>query len=187
MSLALSGLKTCAWAAALAIALGAAAAAMAAGRVPVPKVRPSTMAGVLASDPLGALLREQGLVGPADNLPVVIGLKLTENGKNSRFTLEFSDSVDVRAFTLAGPDRVVLDMPDVLWRMPDPTRPSGKGAVKAYRYGQFRKGNGRLSIDLNTPVKLVSIISCHCASERLSMDAKCPTPALATNTSSCPK
>ena len=126
---------------------------MAASRVPVPKMRPSNAAGALAADPLGALLQDQGLVGPADNLPVVIGLKLTESGKNSRFTIEFSDPVDVRAFTLAGPDRVVLDMPDVLWRMPDPTRPSGKGAVKAYRYGQFRKGNGRLIIDLNAPVK----------------------------------
>jgi len=136
------------------LGFGAAGFGFAATPVPRPKPLPALSAAAAAADPLGALLQEQGLVGPASNLPVVIGLKLTENGKNSRFTLEFSDPVDVRAFTLAGPDRVVLDMPDVLWRMPDPTRPNGKGAVRAYRYGQFRKGNARLIVDLNAAVKV---------------------------------
>jgi N-acetylmuramoyl-L-alanine amidase len=49
---------------------------------------------------------------------------------------------------------VVVDMPEVLWRMPEDARPSGKGAVKSYRYGQFRKGNSRLVADLNAPMKV---------------------------------
>src|ERR1051326_9121401 len=151
MSLVLSGrkLRSCAvWIPSWALAQ----AGWAAAPVPVPKPHPAATAA--AADPLGALLQEQGLIEPAANLPVVIGLKLNETGKNSRFTLEFSDPVDVRVFPLAGPNRVVLDMPDVLWRMPDPTRPSGKSTVSAYRYGQFRKGNARLIVDLNTPVKI---------------------------------
>jgi N-acetylmuramoyl-L-alanine amidase len=140
------------WAAALILGFALAQGALAGPPIPVPKPQPLATAAI-ASDPIGALMQQQGLAGSPTNLPVVIGLKLIENGNNSRFTLEFSDPVDVRMFTLAGPDRVVLDMPDVLWRMPDPTRPSGKGLVKAYRYGQFRKGNARLIVDLNGPVK----------------------------------
>ncbi len=152
MNLVLSGRKfrLCALVAA-ALALAQTGSAATSKPAPKPQLRPAAPASV--SDPLGALLQEQGLVGSSANLPVAIGLKLSETGKASRFTLEFSDPVDVRVFTLSAPDRVVLDMPDVLWRMPDPTRPSGKGAVKAYRYGQFRKGNARLIVDLNGPVK----------------------------------
>ena len=148
-----SGHKALSRGACLILGLVLAGTAFAGTPIPVRKPQPPAPSPAVSADPIGALLREQGLAGPAANLPVVIGLTLNENGKNSRFTLEFSDPVDARAFTLAGPDRVILDMPDVLWRMPDPTRPSGKGAVKAYRYGQFRKGNARLIIDLNAPVK----------------------------------
>jgi N-acetylmuramoyl-L-alanine amidase len=153
MNLVPSGHRALTRGACLILGLVLAGTAFAATPIPVPKPQPPAPSPAVSADPIGALLREQGLAGPAANLPVVIGLTLNENGKNSRFTLEFSDPVDARAFTLAGPDRVILDMPDVLWRMPDPTRPSGKGAVKAYRYGQFRKGNARLIIDLNAPVK----------------------------------
>jgi N-acetylmuramoyl-L-alanine amidase len=106
------------------------------------------------ADPIGALLARQGLAGPAANIPMVIGLKLGESAARSRFTMELSDPVDVRIFTLTNPNRVVIDMPDVQWRMPDAARPTGKAAVKSYRYGQFRKGNGRFIVDLNMPVKV---------------------------------
>jgi N-acetylmuramoyl-L-alanine amidase len=68
--------------------------------------------------------------------------------------VEISDPVTLRAFTLANPNRVVLDMPAVQWHLGDAPRPSGNGAVRAYRYGQFRSGNSRFVIDLNKPVAL---------------------------------
>ena len=65
--------------------------------------------------------------------------------------IELSDPVNLRAFALANPDRVVIDMPEVSWRLGAPPRPSGFGAIKSYRYGQFRAGNSRMVIDLNQP------------------------------------
>ena len=105
-------------------------------------------------DPIGALLAEQALKGAQSSAPVVIGLKLNETPQRTRFALELSDPVDVRVYTLINPNRVVIDMPDVLWRAGDDARPSGRRAVKSYRYGQFRKGNFRFVVDLNTPVKV---------------------------------
>jgi N-acetylmuramoyl-L-alanine amidase len=105
-------------------------------------------------DPIGTLLAEKVLKGEQSSLPVVIGLKLEETAQRTRFALELSDPVDVRAYTLANPNRVVIDMPDVLWRAADATRPSGRRSIKSYRYGQFRKGNFRFIIDLNSPVKV---------------------------------
>jgi N-acetylmuramoyl-L-alanine amidase len=69
--------------------------------------------------------------------------------------VELSDPVEFRVFTLANPDRVVIDMPEVLWRLQATDRPTGKGAVKSYRYGLFRPGDSRFVIDLNAPVSAV--------------------------------
>ena len=105
-------------------------------------------------DPIGALLAEKVLKGEPSSLPVVIGLMLEETAQRTRFALELSDPVDVRAYTLVNPNRVVIDMPDVLWRAAEAARPSGRRSVKSYRYGQFRKGNFRFIVDLNGPVKV---------------------------------
>jgi N-acetylmuramoyl-L-alanine amidase len=88
----------------------------------------------------------------AASVPVVIGARVGEQPDRTRFVIELSDPVDLRVFTLTNPDRVVVDMPEVLWRLQASDRPSGSGAVRAYRYGLFRPGDSRFVIDLNRPV-----------------------------------
>ena len=83
---------------------------------------------------------------------MVMSARIGEHDDRTRLVIELSDPVNLRTFTLAGPDRVVVDMPQVAWRLGEPPRPSGSGQVKSYRYGLFRKGNSRMVIDLNRPV-----------------------------------
>jgi N-acetylmuramoyl-L-alanine amidase len=135
------------------VALLAGLAADAAAQ-PLPRLSPRSLQASGSADPIGALLKQQGLDQPPSALPVVLGVKLTESTGRARFAVELSDPVDVRSFTLTNPNRVVIDMPEVLWRIGDEARPSGKGAVRSYRYGLFRKGNSRFVVDLNTPVKV---------------------------------
>ena len=138
-----------AWgAAALTLASGLAAAPAPVRPVPPAKTAPD------ANDPIGALLARQAASDPRSSFPVVIGLSLIEGAAATRFAVELSDPVDVRVYTLTSPNRVVIDMPDVLWRAPDDARPSGRRLVKSYRYGQFRKGDFRFVIDLNAPAKV---------------------------------
>lgn len=92
---------------------------------------------------------------PAEGpLPIVMGARIGEHEDRTRFVVEMSDPVPMRVFTLADPDRVVIDMPAVQWHLDGPPRPSGFGAVKSYRYGLFRSGNSRFVIDLNKPMKV---------------------------------
>jgi N-acetylmuramoyl-L-alanine amidase len=70
----------------------------------------------------------------------------------TRLVIELSDPVNLRAFSLANPNRVILDMPEVAWRMGAPPVPTG--LIKAYRFGLFRTGNSRMVIDLNRPARL---------------------------------
>lgn len=85
-------------------------------------------------------------------VPLVMNVRIGEHRNSTRFVVELSDPVKLRVFTLANPDRVVIDMPQVLWRIQGPQRPSGNGAIKSYRYGLFRPGDSRFVIDLNAPV-----------------------------------
>ena len=91
---------------------------------------------------------------PQGPLPVVMSARIGEHDDRTRLVIELSDPVNLRSFALANPDRVVIDMPEVTWRLGAPPRPSGFGSVKSYRYGQFRAGNSRMVIDLNQPVSV---------------------------------
>lgn len=90
---------------------------------------------------------------------LAMGLTIQQSGKGRmRFVLELSDPVPVRAFTLKAPNRVVIDMPAVEWRLATPPRPAPDGVIRAYRYGLFRPGNSRFVIDLNRPVSLAEAL-----------------------------
>ena len=85
-------------------------------------------------------------------LPVIINARIGEHPDGTRFVIEVSDPLKLRVFTLANPNRVVIDMPEVLWRLKEADKPTGLAAVKSYRYGLFRPGDSRFVIDLNSPV-----------------------------------
>ncbi len=91
---------------------------------------------------------------PQGPLPIVMSARIGEHEDRTRLVIELSDPVNLRAFALNNPDRVVIDMPQVSWRLGAPPRPSGFGSVKSYRYGEFRAGNSRMVIDLNSPVSV---------------------------------
>ena len=84
--------------------------------------------------------------------PVVMSVRIGEHADRTRFVIELSDPVKLRVFTLANPNRVVIDMPAMLWRLNGPQKPTGNGAIHSYRYGLFRPGNARIVIDLNMAV-----------------------------------
>jgi N-acetylmuramoyl-L-alanine amidase len=91
---------------------------------------------------------------PKGPLPIVMSARIGEHDDRTRLVLELSDPVNLRTFVLANPDRVVIDMPEVAWKLGAPPRPSGYGAIKGYRYGLFRAGNSRMVLDLNRPVSV---------------------------------
>jgi N-acetylmuramoyl-L-alanine amidase len=84
--------------------------------------------------------------------PVIIDARISEHPDRTRFVVEISDPVKVRIFTLANPDRAVIDIPEALWRARAAERPGGQGAIAEYRYGVFRPGDSRFVIDLRRPV-----------------------------------
>jgi N-acetylmuramoyl-L-alanine amidase len=100
----------------------------------------------------GALLL--GPAGAADDFPLATEVRLGGDDAQTRLVVDLSKKIDVRAFTLANPYRVVIDMPQVTFQFPARTGESGRGLIKAFRYGLVMPGGSRLVVDLARPARI---------------------------------
>jgi N-acetylmuramoyl-L-alanine amidase len=88
------------------------------------------------------------------NFPVASDARLAGDAKQTRFVLDLDKAVRFRAFTLADPYRVVLDIPQVNFQLRPGIGTSGRGLVKAFRYGLVMPGGSRMVFDLTGPAKI---------------------------------
>ena len=91
---------------------------------------------------------------PSDSLPVATDARLGGDETQTRFVMDFSRKIDLRAFTLADPYRVVVDIPQVVFQLPPKAGESGRGLIKAFRFGLVMQGGSRLVFDLAKPAKI---------------------------------
>jgi N-acetylmuramoyl-L-alanine amidase len=94
---------------------------------------------------------------PADafkDFPVASEVRLGGDETQTRMVVDFSQKIELRAFTLANPYRVIIDLPQVIFRLPPQTGESGRGLVKAFRYGLMMTGGSRIVIDLTRPARV---------------------------------
>ena len=76
----------------------------------------------------------------------------------TRMVVELSAKVPYRIFALQDPYRIVIDLPEVEWKIPEsPRHPSG-GIISSYRFGLFQAGNSRLVVDIERPARLINHI-----------------------------
>lgn len=80
--------------------------------------------------------------------------RLAGDDQRTRLIIDLSRPVEFRAFTLANPYRVILDLPDVVFALPQASGSGRRGLVAAYRYGTFAPGKGRMVLDLAEPVSI---------------------------------
>src|SRR3954471_9153977 len=88
---------------------------------------------------------------PAEAKPAVTGAKLGVEPNLTRVELALSESAEYRIFTLAAPNRIVIDMSEVAWKVKDGKKLQGRGLVAALRYGSFKAGTSRIVLDLAAP------------------------------------
>lgn len=85
---------------------------------------------------------------------VATASRLAGDDQRTRLVVDLSDRVEFSVFTLAEPERVVVDLPKVHFQMSPAEGQTGKGLVSAYRYGLFAAGKSRIVIDVPGPVKV---------------------------------
>lgn len=69
----------------------------------------------------------------------------------TRVVVDVSEEMRFSLFSLAGPDRIIVDLPEVDWQLSREGLFGGGGIIKAMRYGLFQGGNSRMVLDLASP------------------------------------
>jgi N-acetylmuramoyl-L-alanine amidase len=89
-----------------------------------------------------------------DSFPVATDVRVGGDDAQTRFVMDLSRKVDLRAFTLADPYRVIVDLPQVTFQLPAKAGDSGRGLIKAFRFGLMMPGGSRVVIDLAKPARI---------------------------------
>jgi N-acetylmuramoyl-L-alanine amidase len=97
--------------------------------------------------------QSQAAVAPP-GFPTASDARLAGDGKQTRFILDLDKAIAFRAFALADPYRVVVDIPQVNFTLPAGTGSAGRGLIKAFRYGLVMPGGSRIVFDLTGPAKV---------------------------------
>lgn len=92
--------------------------------------------------------------GARGEMPVATDVRVGGNDKQTRFVIDLSQKIDLAAFTLADPYRVVVDLPQVTFKLPAKAGEHGRGLVKAFRYGLIMQGGSRIVLDTKGPVRV---------------------------------
>jgi N-acetylmuramoyl-L-alanine amidase len=88
--------------------------------------------------------------------PIASDARLAGDGKQTRFILDLDQPISVHAFPLADPYRVVVDIPQVSFQLPPGIGGTGRGLIKAFRYGLVMPGGSRIVFDLTGPARITN-------------------------------
>ena len=134
--------------------------------------RAATMAGIVGASLLGTPWVAGWPVAAApqtravNDFPVASEVRLGGDETQTRLVVDFSQKIDIRAFTLANPYRVVIDMPQVTFELPPKTGEKGRGLIKAFRFGLVMQGGSRMVLDLARPARIETALVLDAASDQ---------------------
>jgi N-acetylmuramoyl-L-alanine amidase len=99
---------------------------------------------------------QAAIASPAggSDFPIASDARLAGDAKQTRFILDLDKAVQFRAFALADPYRVIVDLPQVNFQLPAGAGGAGRGLVKAFRYGVVMPGGSRIVFDLTGPARI---------------------------------
>ena len=94
-----------------------------------------------------------GARADAAGVPVAVGARFAQDAAGAALVFDLSDSVPAEAYGLDAPVRIVVDLPEVNFRV-DPgmgraNTLNAVGPVKAFRFGQMTAGRSRIVFDLD--------------------------------------
>jgi N-acetylmuramoyl-L-alanine amidase len=90
----------------------------------------------------------------AEAAVVATDMRIGGDDKQTRFVVDLNRKIDLVAFTLADPYRVVVDLPQTTFTLPAKAGEQARGLVKAFRYGLIMQGGSRIVLDTKGPVRL---------------------------------
>src|SRR6185312_1668105 len=119
-------------------------------------LRALLLAAALGFSPAAGLpaVSAAAAAGTASAVPSVTAVRVGGDDKQTRFVMDLDHKVDLATFTLADPYRVVIDLPQLVFSLPEKAGEHGRGLIKAFRYGLIMQGGSRIVMDVKGPVKV---------------------------------
>lgn len=77
---------------------------------------------------------------------------LSGNTQSTRFVIGLDRTIDFQVSTLASPNRVIVELPDIKLRLPQEPGTEAVGLVKSFRVGQSGPGRNKIVIQVTAPV-----------------------------------
>jgi N-acetylmuramoyl-L-alanine amidase len=96
----------------------------------------------------------QSLPPPKESMPEATAVRLGGDALQTRFVMDLTRKIPIATFTLADPYRVVVDLPQVAFKLPRDSGEAGRGLIKAFRYGLIMEGGSRIVLDVSGPVRV---------------------------------
>jgi len=97
---------------------------------------------------------QKAMAEAIDRLPAVTDVRIGGSDIQTRFIMDLTSKIDVAAFALANPYRVVVDLPQVAFKLPDRAGEQSRGLVRAFRFGLIMQGGSRIVLDTKGPVRI---------------------------------
>jgi N-acetylmuramoyl-L-alanine amidase len=93
-----------------------------------------------------------------DNSAIVVGTdaQVTVEADRVRLSIALSAPVAVDAYSLSGPDRIIIDLPEINFQIAATVGKKAKGFVPGFRFGLIAPGRSRIVLDLSEPAEIVS-------------------------------
>lgn len=100
------------------------------------------------------------LAQQASSRPLVSAARVVLSGDTTRLAFSISAPVEARAFVLADPARVIVDLPETAFVIEPPAAGgNSRGLIKSYRFGLLAAEKSRIVIDLSGPAQIVRAAS----------------------------
>jgi N-acetylmuramoyl-L-alanine amidase len=84
----------------------------------------------------------------------VVGATIEHDDARTVMAFDLGGPVEASVRSLSNPPRVIVDLPETEFRLPEEARSQASGLVKAYRYGLIDQGKSRIVIDTTDPVRV---------------------------------
>ena len=109
---------------------------------------------LLLASPSRGVAEPAPRANPGNHYPVATDSRLAGDEQQTRLVMDFTRKVELRAFALADPYRVVVDLPQVTFKLRPKAGETGRGLVKAFRFGLVMQGGSRIVLDTSRPVRI---------------------------------
>ena len=87
------------------------------------------------------------------------GVRVLTGAMGTRFVLDLSDEVSFKVYTMRDPYRVVVDLPELAWKVAPAATSAHGGVIERFRFGLFKPGTFRVVLDVNAPVAVHSAVA----------------------------